>query len=158
MKFAKCVTCNLQHGVQLEITDRTGDVSANAIAEMLAFSMNRFKAERERSGDTLIDGGGFGGRSKVGNKIVGTASFSCTSRVLPAARWAELAIEAYVCANTVEQMQESLPDWKAAAEKDGSYLQEIVLLLEKPDVLAAVAAMIEHSVKKGPPSQAPPTH
>jgi hypothetical protein len=148
MKFEKYIKCKLRHNIDVEIMDRVGNLDPCEISKMLKNSLNRFRALRADNAEYLDDGSGWGTTWAMGRKIVGRVNFSSDNGPLPASKWAKAALQAYVCANTVEQIHDSLPEWMAGASTQGDYVRDVVLLLHRGDVLGAVAAMIEFRTKR----------
>jgi hypothetical protein len=147
-KYARRMRCDIRDGIRLEIADRKGDLAPRVIADMLNASLDRHRAMRALSPDYLLDGDSLAITWRVGRRIVGRVSFACDGESLPVRIWTKAVLRAYVCANSVAQIDESLAEWKPKAEGAG-YVSEVVRLLEARDVLGAIAVMAEQKIEKG---------
>src|SRR5581483_2481453 len=154
MLISDGITCELRHGVKMELYQEPGKLKVQMVGDFLAKAMEHFKHHRDALKTGPYKGGPFcltfsTGRGRKKQPLA-TMQLSCPA-VLTAALWTDATISAYTSVHSVEQMVEALAMWQQAVARDGEspFLREVGGLLDKPGGdLKAMEMMLKHTLAR----------
>ncbi len=144
------LNCELKHGVRLIVRNNSGKVKLSDVVDFLAGAVNYFKHQCETVGDAAYGEMSYSAPVRSGRgREIGTVELAIESNEsLPAALWCDATIAAYVIVDTVEQMLESVDDWRERAVGH-LHLAEMLNMHKRPNGdLLAMAIMLRHDLHR----------